>query len=148
MGITGGMLLTGRWTRLALRWLAGGLLLLLSAAAAIAVALQVTPMQTITVAGQVIQVGASEPSLSLSGPGQVDLFGQSLPTDLRFTGPGRPRLHLPQIPINSELTTFIEGTRPAGAERLLGASLADGWKRYFSWEIVITGAGALILAGA
>ena len=103
---------TGRWARQALRWLAGLALLIVLAAAAIAIALQVTPMQTVTVAGQVIQVGASAPDLSLSGPGEVDLFGQSLPTDLRFTGPVRPRLQLSQITINSELTTFVEGARP------------------------------------
>jgi GDSL-like Lipase/Acylhydrolase family len=138
----------GRWARRALRWLAGLLLLVLLAGVAIVVALQVTPMQTVTVAGQVLRVGAGAPSLSWSGPGQVDLFGQSLPTDLRFTGPVRPQLQLSQITINSELTTFIEGAGRAGTERILGARLADGWKRYFAWETVITGAGALILVGA
>src|SRR5580700_4424732 len=142
------MLLTGRQARLARRLLAGLGLLILSAVAAIAVALQVTPPQTVTVAGQVIQVGTTEPDFSLSGPGEVDLFGQALPTNQRFTGPVRPRLQLSQITINSELTSFVEGNRPAGAERILGAQLAAGWKRYFSWEIVITGAVALVLVGA
>ena len=142
------MHLTGQWPRLARRWLAGLVLLILSAAAAIAAALQVTPMQTVTVAGQVIEVGASAPSLSWSGPGEVDLFGQSLPTNIRFTGPVRPRLQLSQISINSELTTFVQGDRPAGAEHILGSRLADGWKRYFIWETVITGLGALVLVGA
>jgi len=142
------MLQTGGWARLARRWLAGTALLVLSAGAAIAGALLVTPLQTVTVAGQVIQVGASAPSLSLSGPGEVDLFGQSLPTSLRFTGPVRPRLQLSQITINSELTTFVQGDHPAEAERVLGARLADGWKRYFAWEIVIAGAGTLLLVGA
>jgi hypothetical protein len=123
-------------------------LLVVLACGAIAVALQVTPMQTVTVAGQVIQVGATAPNLSLSGPGEIDLFGQSLPTNLKFTGPVRPRLQLSQISINSELTTFVEGTHGAGAERILGARLADGWKRYFAWETVVAGAGTLILVGA
>jgi lysophospholipase L1-like esterase len=147
METTGGMR-TARVGQLARRWLAGLALLILVSGAAIAVALQVTPLQTVAVAGQLIQVGASAPSLSLSGPGEVDLFGQSLPTDLRFTGPVRPRLQLAQITINSELTTFVQGTRPAGAKRILGARLADGWKRYFGWEIAVTGAGTLILVGA
>ncbi|HLX52005.1 MAG TPA: GDSL-type esterase/lipase family protein [Streptosporangiaceae bacterium] len=142
------MLLTGGWARLARRWLAGLLLLILSAAAAIAVALQVTPLQRVVVAGQMIEVGASAPDLSLSGPGEVDLFGQALPTDQRFTGPVRPRLQLSQITINSELTTFVEGNHLAGAQRRLGASLASGWKSYFAWETVIAGAGALVLVGA
>jgi hypothetical protein len=123
-------------------------MLVVLAAAAIAAALLVTPMQTVTVAGQVIQVGATAPSLSWSGPGEVDLFGQSLPTDLRFTGPVRPRLQLARITINSELTTFVEGHGGAGAERILGARLADGWKRYFAWETAIAGAGTVILVGA
>jgi lysophospholipase L1-like esterase len=123
-------------------------LLVILACAAIAVALQVTPMQTVTVAGQVIQVGATAPSLSLSGPGEIDLFGQSLPTNILFKGPVRPRLQLSQISINSELTTFVEGTKAAGAERILGARLAEGWKRYFAWETAVTGAGTLILVGA
>jgi len=137
-----------RWAAPALRWLAGLVLLVVLACGAIAVALQVTPMQTVTVAGQVIQVGATAPNLSLSGPGEVDLFGQSLPTNIRFAGPVRPRLQLSQITINGELTTFVEGTSGAGAERILGARLADGWKRYFAWETAVTGAGALILVGA
>ena len=148
MKAVGDMLPARRWVRLARRWLAVLALLAGVCAAAIAVALQVTPLQTVTVAGQVIQVGASAPNLSLSGPGEIDLFGQSLPTNLRFAGPVRPRLQLSGITINSELTTFIQGSHPAGAERVLGARLADGWKRYFGWEIAITGAGALVLAGA
>jgi lysophospholipase L1-like esterase len=148
MGTIYRMLVTSSWTRLACRWLIGFVLLIAAAGGAIAIALEVTPQQTVTVAGQVIQVGTSAPSLSLSGPGEVDLFGQSLPTNLRFNGPVRPRLQLSQITINSELTTFVEGAHPAGAERVLGASLAAGWKRYFTWETVITGATALILVGA
>jgi lysophospholipase L1-like esterase len=148
MGTIYSMLLTGRWARLARRLLTGLVLLLALAGAAIAIAIEVTPQQTVKVAGQVIQVGATAPSLSLSGPGEVDLFGQSLPTNLRFTGPVRPRLQLNQISINSELTTFVQGAHPAGAERLLGAALAEGWKRYFIWETVVTGVTGLVLVGA
>jgi GDSL-like lipase/acylhydrolase family protein len=148
MGTTGDGPRPARWARPTLRWLAGLVLLVVLACAAIAVALQVTPMQTVTVAGQVIQVGATAPDLSLSGPGEIDLFGQSLPTNIKFTGPVRPRLQLSQISINSELTTFVEGTHGAGAERILGARLADGWKRYFAWETVVAGAGTLIGVGA
>jgi hypothetical protein len=134
--------------RLAGRWLAELLGLILVAAAAITVALWLTPMQTVTIAGQAIKVGATAPSLSLSGPGEMDLFGQRLPTNQSFTGPVRPRVQLAQITINSELTTFVEGARPARVGRRLGGRLASGWKRYFTWETAITGAGALILLGA
>jgi lysophospholipase L1-like esterase len=148
MGTIRGMPMTLRFGRLARRWLVMLALLILAAGAAIAIALEVTPPQTITVAGQAIQVGASAPSFSLSGPGEVDLFGQSLPTNMRFAGPVRPRLQLNQITINSQLTTFVQGTRPAGAKRILGAQLAAGWKRYFAWETVVTGVVALLLVGA
>ena len=60
----------------------------------------------------------------------------------------RPRLQLSQITINSELTTFVQGDHPTGAERILGARLADGWKRYFAWETRIAAAGTLVLVGA
>ena len=130
------------------RWVAWPAVLLMVAAASIAVALRVTPLQTVNVAGQVITVGATAPTLSLSGPGEIDLFGQSLPTNLRFVGPVRPRLQLVQITINSELTNFVRGDHPAGAARVLGNILADGWIRYFAWETVISGLGALLLVGA
>ena len=122
--------------------------LLVVAALAIAVAIRITPVQTVSVAGQVITVGATAPGLSLSGPGEVDLFGQSLPTTLRFPGPLRPQLALSQITINSELTNFVRGAGPGGAARALGSALADGWTRYFAWETAIAGLGALILLGA
>jgi hypothetical protein len=130
------------------RRLLGLALLLVMALAAIAVALAVTPLQTIAVAGQDIRVGTTRPDLTLSGPGEIDLFGQSLPTTLEFSGPVRPKLQLSQITINSELTTFVQGAKPSGVERQLGNQLAAGWLHYFIWETSIAGAAALIAAGA
>jgi GDSL-like Lipase/Acylhydrolase family len=118
------------------------------AAVAIGVALLITPMQTVTVAGQVIKVGATAPRLSASGPGEVDLFGQSLPTVVNFAGPVRPRLALTQITIDSELANFAQGTSPRSATHLLGNRLDDGWTRYFGWEAAIAGLIALVLTGA
>lgn len=126
-------------------WLA---VVLLTVAIAISAGLRLTPQQTVTVAGQVIKVGTSAPSLSVSGPGEVTLFGQSLPTQVQFLGPVRPSLTLTQITINSQLTNFVQGAGPAGAERILGNALASGWIHYFLLEIAITAAGALLLLGA
>jgi hypothetical protein len=134
----------GRRTRWAI-WLAAALV---TAAVAIGVALKVAPLQTVTVAGQVIKVGTTAPTLSFSGPGEIDLFGQSLPTHIQFLGPVRPRLQLTQITINSELTNFVQGAGPAGAERILGDRLASGWIDYFAWETGLTAVGSLILLGA
>src|SRR6266487_1421226 len=137
----------GRRQRL-LRRAAESVALLVVAVVSIAVAIKATPMQTVNVAGQIVTVGTTAPSWSLSGPGEVDLFGQSLPTTLHFPGPLRPRLALSQITINSELTNFVRGANAADAERTLGSRLADGWKRYFAWETAIAGLGALVLLGA
>jgi hypothetical protein len=121
--------------------------MLLTAVLAIGAALAVTPMQTVTVAGQVITVGAAlRPSLS--GPGQVDLFGQSLATAVSFPGPVRPRLELSQITLNSELADFVQGSSPSHAVATLRSALISGWARYFGWEAAGAGLAALILAGA
>ena len=119
----------------------------LVAAVSISVALLVTPMQQVSLAGQTVGVGAAAPSLSLSGPGELDLFGQRLPTTLRFDGPVRPRLALTEITLDSQLATAFapRGQSPAKA---IGQALAAGWTRYFAWEIVICAGCALLLAGA
>src|SRR5262252_7225834 len=136
------------WRQRLFRHAAEVVALLVVAVVAIAVAIRATPVQTVNVAGQVVTVGTTAPSWSLSGPGEVDLFGQSLPTTIHFPGPLRPRLALSQISINSQLTNFVRGANAADAARTLGSRLADGWKHYFAWETVIAGLGALVLLGA
>ncbi|HEX9035133.1 MAG TPA: GDSL-type esterase/lipase family protein [Streptosporangiaceae bacterium] len=120
---------------------------LAAAALSITVALLVTPMQQVSLAGQTVGVGAAAPSLSLSGPGELDLFGQRLPTTLRFDGPVRPRLALTQITLGRQLAVAFAPRRPS-PERAIGRALAAGWKRYFAWEIVIAAGCALMLGGA
>jgi lysophospholipase L1-like esterase len=125
-------------------WAAG---VVLVAALAVTVALLVTPLQQVSLAGQTVGVGAAAPTLSLSGPGELDLFGQRLPTTLQFAGPVRPRLALTRITLGRQLATaFAPGQQ--GSERAIGDALASGWKRYFGWEIVITAGCALVLSGA
>ncbi len=118
----------------------------LVAAVSIAVALLVIPMQQVSRAGQTVGVGAAAPSLSVSGPGELDLFGQRLPTTLRFDGPVRPRLALTQITLGSQLATAFAPHRPS-PEQAIGAALAAGWTRYFAWEIVLTAGCALLRDG-
>lgn len=119
----------------------------LAAVLAISVALEVTPMQTVTVAGQVIKVGAA-PRLGFSGPGEVDLFGQGLPTAISIPGPIQPRLQLSQITLNSELANFVRGRTPSHAGLALRTQLVTGWEHYFAWETAAAALAALILAGA
>jgi GDSL-like Lipase/Acylhydrolase family len=124
-----------------------GLAIIVAGLLATSAALQITPMQTVTVAGQVIKVGAA-PRLSLSGPGEVDLFGQGLPTAISIRGPIQLKLQLSQITLNSELTNFVQGRSPSQDGQSLRAQLVGGWEHYFGWETVIAGLAALILAGA
>jgi lysophospholipase L1-like esterase len=136
-----------RRARTGVLYLAVGVLV---AAASIAIALVVTPLQQVTVAGEQIGVGAAAPALSLSGPGEVDLFGQRLATTLQFAGPVRPRLTLTRITLNQQLASMFTpglGDTP-GPEATIGQSLASGWTRYFVWEAVAAAVCALVLAGA
>jgi hypothetical protein len=132
------------------RWPARTLVIaavILAAVLAVSVALEVTPMQTVVVAGQVIKVGAA-PRPGFSGPGEVDLFGQGLPTAISIPGPIQPRLQLSQITLNSELANFVQGHGQSQAGLALRTQLVAGWEHYFAWEIAAAAAGALILAGA
>ncbi len=130
------------WTRVL-----AGLAIIVAAVLATSVALEVTPMQTVTVAGQVINVGAT-PRLGWTGPGEVDLFGQGLPTAISIPGPIRLKLQLSQITLNSELANFVQGRSPSQAGQRLRTQLVAGWESYFGWESVIAGLAALVLAGA
>jgi GDSL-like Lipase/Acylhydrolase family len=132
------------------KWLArtlSAVAVILAAVLAGSVALEVTPAQTVTVAGQVINVGAA-PRFGFSGPGEVDLFGQGLPTAISIPGPIQPRLQLSQITLNSQLDSFVQGHAHGGAELALRTQLVAGWERYFASETAIAAAAALILAGA
>jgi lysophospholipase L1-like esterase len=123
-------------------------LLLLAAACAIAIALALTPDQSVSTAGQTVQVGVTGPSLSLSGPGELDLFGQHIPTTTTFVGPVRPKLRLTHITLSQQLAEFTHsgaGEKPA---RSLQDALVSGWWHYFVWEIVISAAAAVLLVGA
>jgi hypothetical protein len=77
------------------------------ACGAIAVVLQVTPLQTVAVAGQVIRW--ARPRGEPVRAGRDRPVGQSLPTNIQFR-PGAARCSS-QISINNELTTFVEGTK-------------------------------------
>ncbi|MGH9108843.1 MAG: SGNH/GDSL hydrolase family protein [Acidimicrobiales bacterium] len=101
-----------------------------------------------TALGETVEVGAAAPSLSLSGPAELDLFGQQLPTKPHFAGPVRPRLVLTQITVNRQVAALLQ---PSGRHRsvaALGSQLADGWTRYFAWEVGVVAAAAIVLLGA
>lgn len=118
---------------------------------AIAIGLAITPMQTVEAAGQTVRVGAAAPTLSWSGPGELDLFGQHLPTTIEFVGPVRPRIELTRITLSQQLAELVgAGTTPGqlSAAKTLQDGLVAGWTRYFAWQVSVTGAAALVLLAA
>jgi hypothetical protein len=106
--------------------------------------LQVAPLQTVSAAGQTAQVGAAAPALSLSGPGELDLFGQVMPTKPRFEGPIRPLLQLTHITIDPRVAQLLRSDNPRQLKLSLSQQLAQGWTRYFEWETLIAAGFAVV----
>jgi hypothetical protein len=104
---------------------------------AIWLALRVTPLQTVSAAGQTAQVGATLPNASIKGPGELDLFGQVMATRPQFTGPIRPRLALQHITIDPQVVQMLRADGPRKVTLTLSQQLASGWERYFVWETLI-----------
>ena len=137
---------SGRRGRRVRRLLLGTVALLAVSTISAGIALIVTPSQTVATAGQTVLVGAADPTLSLSGPGELDLFGQSMPTVLRFQGLIRPKLELTHISLNDQLAQFVQtsGSQHSTAGDLSSA-LVTGWEHYFIWQTLIAGCIAVVL---
>jgi len=114
------------------------------AAGAIWLALRVSPLQTVSAAGQTAQVGATLPNASLRGPGELDLFGQVMATRPDFSGPIRPRLSLEHITIDPQVIQMLRASGPSKVELTLSQQLASGWERYFLWETLIAAGFAVV----
>ena len=126
--------------------LLGAVAMLVVATVSAWLALLVTPAQTVSTAGQTIQVGAAEPTLALSGPGELDLFGQSMPTVLQFDGLIRPKLELTHISLDDQLAQFVQiSASKHSATGDLSSALVNGWEHYFFWQTLIAGAFAVVL---
>jgi lysophospholipase L1-like esterase len=133
------------WLRRALTWVTGVLVMLVSSAVAIWLAIQVTPMQSVSAAGQTVQVGAASPNLDLSGPGELDLFGQVIATRPRFDGPIRPRLELTHITVDAQVGGLVHPGVHDDVRLSISRQLAFGWERYCLWETIVAGAFAALL---
>jgi lysophospholipase L1-like esterase len=123
-------------------------MLLIVTAASIAFGLQVTPERTVEVLGQTIGVGTAPPTWHLRGPGEAVLFGQTLPTEVDFVGPVRPRLTLTEISVNEQVAGQFSPGPHAPVADTLGAALASGWRWYFAYEIAFVALAAVVLLGA
>jgi hypothetical protein len=107
-------------------------------------AVRITPLQSVTAAGQTVEVGAASPGLGFSGPGEMDLFGQTIATQPSFPGPLRPRLRLTHITANAELAQLL-GAGDKNSAGALGSKLSAGWLRYALWEGAVS-AGIVVVA--
>ncbi|MFE0677691.1 SGNH/GDSL hydrolase family protein [Streptomyces sp. NPDC058867] len=114
------------------------------ALAAVWLAVLVTPLQPVSAAGQTVRVGAAPLSWSLSGPGRLDLFGQTIPTKAQFDGPLRPRLELTRIEEDSEVAHLLRSGDHEQLTLEVGRKLASGWLRYAAWETAVA-AGLVLL---
>ncbi|MFD0633907.1 SGNH/GDSL hydrolase family protein [Catenulispora yoronensis] len=106
-------------------------------------AVRITPLQSVSTGGQTVEVGAASPGWGLSGPGELDLFGQTISTEPSFPGPVRPRLRLTHITANAELAQLL-GSDEHGGAGTMGRQLAAGWLRYALWEGAVS-AGVVVL---
>lgn len=114
------------------------------AVGAIWLALRISPLQTVSAAGQTAQVGAALPYASLRGPGELDLFGQMMATKPDFPGPIRPKLVLERVTINSKVIQTLRADGPSKVALTLSQQLAAGWERYFLWETLIAAGFAVV----
>ena len=101
-------------------------------------------MQTVSAAGQTAQVGAAIPSFSWSGPGELDLFGQVIPSMPQFEGPILPLLQLTHITIDPQVARLLRSDDPRQLKLSLSQQLAQGWTRYFEWETLIAAGFAVV----
>lgn len=128
------------------RWLATTALVLLLSIGSVAASLWITPMQQVSTAGQTVAVGVTGPKWDIEGPGEVDLFGQHLPTTVTFLGPVRPRLELRQIALGEQLAQFASSGSEASTA--LQSALVRGWVRYFVWQLAVAAVIAVLIFGA
>lgn len=136
----------GRWLRRAGKALGGAAALVVVSAASIWLAVRLTPMQSVSAAGQNVKVGAAQPGWSLSGPGELDLFGETVATRPHFDGPIRPRLELAHVSLGPQ----VHDAAHAGGELVpvLSRRLATGWLHYCLWESLIAAGSAAVIAVA
>ena len=123
-----------RWTRTVVFYV---VTFIVVAAGAIWLALRVSPLQTVSAAGQTAQVGATLPNASLRGAGELDLFGQVMATRPDFPGPIRPKLALEHITIDPQVIQILRTDGPSKVALTLSQQLAVGWEHYFLWETLI-----------
>jgi lysophospholipase L1-like esterase len=134
-----------KWLRLAGKTAATAVALLAVSLASIWTAVQLTPMQSVSAAGQSVRVGAVRPGWNLSGPGELDLFGEAIATRPHFDGPIRPRLELSRIELGSQVD---HAARDGRLLPVLSKHLAAGWLRFCLWESLIAAGCAAVIAVA
>lgn len=107
--------------------------------ASLEISLLVSPAQNVEAAGQSLALSAG-PSATTSGPGTLELFGQSIPTTQLFSGPIRPRL------LWAEVTHYDQLLLALKQPQHVGQDLRNGWSAYFTRELLVAALVAAMLA--
>ena len=115
---------------------------------AVTVGLLVTPSPSVSALGQTVEVGVTPPSLDSSGPGEVVLFGRTLPTEVDFVGPVRPRLVLTDITLDAQVAgAFAPPGRAAGGRQGRRRAL-ERVAHLLPVRVGVVGVAAIVLLGA
>jgi hypothetical protein len=67
-----------------------------------------------------------------------------MPTKPQFEGPIRPLLQLTHITIDRQVAQLLRSDNPRELELNLSQQLAQGWKHYFEWEVLIAAGFAAV----
>lgn len=133
-----------RWALQALAALVG---ILAVALAAIALALVITPPQTVAAPGRPIQVGAVPPSLTLSGPAELRIDDRTVPTALQLAGPVRPLIEVSRTTINSLVARAEQSPQHGAGLKNLGSDVETAWVHYLLWQFAAVALVAFLIAG-
>lgn len=117
------------------------------ALAAIALALVVTPRQTVAAPGQPIQVGAVPPSLTLAGPAELRIDDRTVPTALQLAGPVRPLIEVNRTTINSLVARAEQSPHHGAGLKNLGSDVETAWVHYLLWQFAVVAVAAFLIAG-
>jgi GDSL-like Lipase/Acylhydrolase family len=126
------------------------LLVLVTLAAAVPLAILLTPGQDVTTLGQHMTVRARPVSPSLAGPAQIVQIGNTsldVPK-LRVVGPLRPRLEMGPVVRSDEAARLLDPRGGGDPGAAVAHSVGAGWLHWCLWGWLVAVGVALAIAAA
>lgn len=115
------------------------LLAVVSALAAVSLAIVLTPAQDVVTLGQHIAVKARPPGLSVSGPAQIVQIGNTsldVPR-LHVYGPVRPRLEMGPAVRSEDAVRFVNPRTTEQAQSAAARTIGGGFVRWCAWGFLV-----------